>query len=140
MKAVVFGPGRIGCGFVGELLHASGYELVFVGRDAIVDHLSRVGQYVVRLTDGRAARDVEVARVRALRTSDALAVAAAVAEADLIAVSVGPRNLPAIASLLAAGLARRHAPVNVIAFENCTDAGAVLRDAVFGCNPALRDA
>ena len=69
MKAVVFGPGRIGCGFVGQLLHASGYDLVFVGRDAIVDHLSRVGRYLVRLTDGCKARDVEVEDISRLRGS-----------------------------------------------------------------------
>ena len=140
MKAVVFGPGRIGCGFVGQLLHASGYELVFVGRDAIADHLSRVGRYVVRLTDGCEDRDQEVPGVRALRTSDVEAVAAAIAEADLVAVSVGPRNLPAIAPLVAAGLRRRKTPLNVIAFENCTDPGVVLRDAVFTCAPSLREA
>src|SRR4051812_12587991 len=139
MKAVVFGPGRIGCGFVGELLHASGYELVFVGRDGIIDHLSRVGRYVVRLTDGSEARDVEVDGVRALHTSDFEAVAAAVAEADLVAVSVGPRNLPAIAPLLAAGLARRTAPINVIAFENCPDPAQTLREAVLSVDPCLYD-
>jgi mannitol-1-phosphate 5-dehydrogenase len=140
MKAVVFGPGRIGCGFVGDLLHASGYQLVFVGRDAIVDHLARAGRYLVRLTDGCQARDLEVGGVRALRTSEVEAVAEAVAEADLVAVSVGPRNLPAIAPLVAKGLLRRKTPVNVIAFENCTDPGTVLRDAVVACAPSLRDA
>jgi mannitol-1-phosphate 5-dehydrogenase len=138
-KAVVFGPGRIGCGFVGQLLHASGYEIVFVGRDAIVDHLSRVGRYVVRLTDGMRARDVEVRGVRALRTSDVEGVADAIADADLVAVSVGPRNLGAIAPLLAAGLARRTEPVNVIAFENCPDPGQTLREAVLSVNPCLYD-
>jgi len=29
MKAVVIGPGRVGCGFAGQLLHASGYEVCF---------------------------------------------------------------------------------------------------------------
>ena len=137
MKAVIFGPGRIGCGFVGQILHSAGYELVFVGREAIADHLERVQRYVVRLTDGNEARDLQIGPVRALRTTDTEAVARAVAGADLVAVSVGPRNLPQIAELLAGGLARRHAPVNVIAFENCTDPGAVLRDAVTKCDPSL---
>ena len=140
MMAVVFGPGRIGCGFVGQLLSAAGYDLVFVGRGPVVDHLSRLGRYGVRLTDGRTSRDVEVSGVRALHTSDREAVAAAIASADLVAVSVGPRNLGAVAPLLAAGLARRTSPVNVIAFENCTDPGGCLRDAVSRCVPALRDA
>ena len=139
MKAVVLGPGRIGCGFVGQLLHASGYDLVFVGRGPVVDHLSRLGRYRVRLTDGRNVRDLEVDGVRALHTTDAEAVTRAIADADLVAVSVGPRNLAAVAPLLAAGLGRRSSPVNVIAFENCTDPGGCLRDAVVRCAPAVRD-
>jgi ketopantoate reductase len=64
MKAVVFGPGRIGCGFVGQLLRAAGYDLVFVGRGPIVDHLARLGRYRVRLTDGRTTtREIEIAGV-----------------------------------------------------------------------------
>jgi mannitol-1-phosphate 5-dehydrogenase len=67
-------------------------------------------------------------------------VAAAVAEADLVAVSVGAQNLAAVAPLIAAGLARRTSPVNVIAFENCTDPGGCLREAVVRCAPAVRSA
>ncbi|HEY6097855.1 MAG TPA: hypothetical protein VIW03_00400, partial [Anaeromyxobacter sp.] len=140
MRAVVFGPGRIGCGFVGQLLRASGYELVFVGRGPVVEHLARTGRYVVRLTDGRRSTDTTIDGVRALSTADVDAVAAAVAEADLVAVSVGPRNLAAIGPLLAAGLSRRTSPVNVIAFENCNDPAGCLRDAVVRSAPALRDA
>ena len=40
MKAVVIGPGRIGCGLAGQALHASGYAVTFVARDRrIVEHL-----------------------------------------------------------------------------------------------------
>jgi mannitol-1-phosphate 5-dehydrogenase len=139
MKALVLGPGRIACGFAGQLLHASGYDLVVVGRGAIVEHLRRVGRYRVRLASGRTTHDAEVPVVAALHACDLEAVAAEVAAADVIAVSVGPRNLPEIAPLLAAGLARRRSPVNVIAFENCADAGSCLRDAVVRCAPAVRD-
>lgn len=140
MNAVVFGPGRIGCGFAGQLLHAAGYELTFVGRGEMIDHLARLGRYRVRLTDGRTARQTEIGPVRALPTSDIEGVATAVASADLVAVSVGPRNLRSIAPLLAAGLARRSTAVNVIAFENCADPGGCLREAVIASVPALRDA
>ncbi|HSN15654.1 MAG TPA: 2-dehydropantoate 2-reductase N-terminal domain-containing protein, partial [Anaeromyxobacteraceae bacterium] len=81
MKAVIFGPGLIGCGFVGQLLRDSGYDVVFVGRGAIVEHLARVGRYVVRLTDGRCTDEVPVRGVRALATSQEDAVAAELASA-----------------------------------------------------------
>ncbi len=41
MKAVVIGPGRIGCGLVGQLLRESGWEVVFLGRSATVEALDR---------------------------------------------------------------------------------------------------
>jgi mannitol dehydrogenase-like protein len=44
--AVVFGPGRIGCGLVGLALRSDGHEVTFVGRDPnLVAHLRRVGGY-----------------------------------------------------------------------------------------------
>jgi mannitol-1-phosphate 5-dehydrogenase len=140
MKAVLVGPGRIGCGFVGQLLRDSGYEVVFVGRGAVVENLARVGRYIVRLTDGRFTDEVQVRPVRAVSTSQEDAVAAEIASADLVAVSVGAQNLVAVAPLLAAGLLRRTSPVNVIAFENCNDPAGCLKEAIFRIAPSLRDA
>jgi mannitol-1-phosphate 5-dehydrogenase len=126
-KAVVVGAGRIGCGFIGQLLRASGAEVVFVGRDAIAANLSKNGGYRVRLTGRGGARDVEVDGVRAVPASDLEAAAREIATADLVAVSVGPSNLASVAPLVAAGLARRTSPVNVVALENLADAGPRLR-------------
>src|SRR5512138_720138 len=92
-KAVVVGPGRIGCGFIGQLLRASGAEVVFVGRDGVAANLARNRGYRVRLTDRSGVRDVEVEGVRAVPSSDAAAAAREIASADLVAVSVGPGNL-----------------------------------------------
>jgi len=132
VKALIFGPGRIGCGFAGQVLRKAGYEITFAGRGAIVDNLRRAGAYRVRLTDGNHSRDEQYDAncVRAIDTSDAASVRAAAAAADLIAVSVCPDNLEAIAPALADALAHRQSPIDVIAFENCTDPGGVLRDAV----------
>jgi mannitol-1-phosphate 5-dehydrogenase len=131
MKAVVVGAGRIGCGFAGDLLHRSGYELVFVTRTAAnAGHLNRTGRYVVRLTGSRRSEDREVTGVRAVHAANAPLVASEIATADVVAISVGPTRLEQVAPLIAAGLARRRGPVNVLAFENGTDPGARLRELV----------
>lgn len=128
MKAVIIGPGRIGCGFVGELLSASDYELVLVARSQpLVSHFNRVGRYRVRLTSTTGRRDIVVRGVSAVWSGDVEAAADVIAEADLVATAVGPNNLQAIAPLIAAGLARRTRPVNVLAFENLMNAGPRLR-------------
>jgi mannitol-1-phosphate 5-dehydrogenase len=132
MKAVVIGPGRIGCGLAGQLLQASGYELVFVGRNqAIVDHLNRLGRYKVRLVDSASAQEVVVDRLRAIHSSNFSRVAREISEADLVVTSVGAKNISDVAPLIAAGLGRRTTPVNVLAFENWgVDSGATLRSLV----------
>ena len=72
MRAVIVGPGRIGCGFAGQVLHESGFELVFLARDPqMVGHLSRVRGYRVSLSDGRRTREIGIAGVSAIGTSAA---------------------------------------------------------------------
>jgi mannitol-1-phosphate 5-dehydrogenase len=122
VKAVVVGPGRIGCGLAGQVLAAAGAEITFIGRGATIAQLKRAGRYRVRLTDGRSVEEHEVVPARALSVEDPDAPAA-IAAADVVLVSVGAQGLAAIAPLLAAGLARRTTPVNVIALENMADAG-----------------
>lgn len=131
MKAVVIGPGRIGCGFAGQLLRASGHEVVFVARNPdVVDHINRVGRYRVRLVCGQESRAIVVNGIRAVSTADSEKVVEEISGAGLIATAVGASNLPDIASLIAAGLRRRSTPVNVLAFENLTHAGPYLRDLI----------
>jgi mannitol-1-phosphate 5-dehydrogenase len=133
MRAVVVGAGRIGCGFAGDLLNRSGYELTFIThRAAGADHLNRVGRYVVRLAGRRSVQERTVTGVRAVHGSHAEAVAREIARADVVATAVGPDRLAEVAPLIAAGLAQRRTPVNVLAFENDTDPGARLRAMVAG--------
>lgn len=137
MKTVVIGPGRIGCGFAGQLLRASGHEITFLGRDeALVNHLNRVGRYRVRLENERQSCDVVVDGVRAVRAAKADEAVRELAAADLIVTAVGPGNLPDTAPLIAQGLAKRNTPVNVIAFENLSDGGGTLRGHVARHLPA----
>ncbi len=132
MLAVHFGAGNIGRGFIGQLLHESGYDIVFVDvRDDVVEALKTEGRYEVILADENE-RHVPVDRVTALHSaSDAEEVTERIAEADLVTTAVGPSILPVIASAIAEGLLERvrvgGAPVNVIACENMVGASQALR-------------
>jgi mannitol-1-phosphate 5-dehydrogenase len=84
MKALMFGAGNIGRGFLGQLLSESGYEVVFVDIDArIIAALNEQGSYRIRLVDNDGARDVRVGPVRALHVENTEAVAEQVAAADI---------------------------------------------------------
>lgn len=136
MKAVVMGAGRIGCGLVGQLLRASGWEVTFVTRDPeVVANLNRNGHYHVLMTSAKQNQKVTVGGVNALAINHESAVVDALAQAHLIATAVCSQNLPAIAPLIARGLAGRTRPANVIAFENMPNAGNCLRRLVASMLP-----
>jgi mannitol-1-phosphate 5-dehydrogenase len=132
MKSVHFGAGNIGRGFIGQLLHESGYEITFVDiQDDLVDALKKDGRYDVILANEKEER-VPVDRVTALHSiNEADEITERLAEADLITTAVGPSILPVLAPSIAKGLVERArrggAPVNVIACENMIGASQALR-------------
>lgn len=131
MKAVHFGAGNIGRGFVGLLLHEGGYEVVFsdVAGD-LVDAINTVDSYTVHEA-GPGGVDHEVTGFRAVNSrTDPEVVADEVATADVVTTAVGPTVLRFVAPTIVAGLARRApdaAPVQIMACENAIGATDLLR-------------
>jgi mannitol-1-phosphate 5-dehydrogenase len=104
---LVFGAGNIGRGLLAELASRAGTPVVFVEAiRELADRLRRAGHYAVHLTgafeETTVVRDYEV-----VDAADQAAVNTAVERAGLAAVAVGPRNLPAVAAILAPALATR---------------------------------
>ncbi|GAA4785466.1 mannitol-1-phosphate 5-dehydrogenase [Microbacterium gilvum] len=131
MKAVHFGAGNIGRGFVGLLLHEGGYEVVFSDVAAsLVDALSAAESYTVHEA-GPGGVDRVVTGFRAVNSSqDAQAVADEVATANVVTTAVGPTVLRLIAPHILAGLALRDPdapPLQVMACENAIGATDQLR-------------
>lgn len=131
-RALHFGAGNIGRGFIGLLLAETGYAVTFADvRDDVVEALEREGRYgVILASESRERIPVEgVGAVHSLR--EAKRLEELVATADLITTAVGPNVLPIIAPALAAGLrlrARSGGPaVDVIACENMIGASSALR-------------
>lgn len=136
MKAVHFGAGNIGRGFIGLLLSQAGYEVTFVDvNEAFVYQLQERGEYPVTLaSDGQ--ETVIVKNVTALSSvTHGEEVAAAIAEADLVTTAVGVSILKHIAGVLADGISRRvavsSAPLHVIACENAIGGSAQLKELVY---------
>ena len=70
MKCVHFGAGNIGRGFVGLLMHRSGYEVVFADVAApLIDALASTPSYTVHEV-GAGSRDTVVEGYRALNSAD----------------------------------------------------------------------
>ena len=132
-KAVQFGAGNIGRGFLGQLLYESGFETVYVDVDEdLIAELNRRHSYPLRLVsaDGSIANST-VGNVRAVSGKDVDAVAAEFSNADIAGTSVGVKVLPHIAAAIARGIgarASRHAgPLNILLCENQWHAATHLR-------------
>ena len=141
MKAVHFGAGNIGRGFVGLLLHEAGYEVVFADVNAeLIDALDAATEYTVHEV-GEGARDHTVTGFRAINSAATNSAAtnspgkmkeivAEIASADVVTTAVGPNVLRFVAPLIAEALAMRAdaaAPLAVMACENAINATDLLR-------------
>ncbi|MGV9195244.1 mannitol-1-phosphate 5-dehydrogenase [Microbacterium sp. MC2] len=134
MKAVHFGAGNIGRGFVGLLLHEGGYDLVFSDVAApLVDAINAVSSYTVHEV-GAGGTDKTVTGFRAVNSAESpQEVADEVATANVVTTAVGPTVLKFIAPHIVAGLALRDPaapPLQVMACENAIGATDLLRDEI----------
>ena len=131
MKAVMYGGGNIGRGFIGMLFSNSGYEVTFVDvAEAVVQELQEKGEYPLRYVTNQGYQDLLVKPVTAVNGNDTDSAAEAIAECDIMAIAVGVRILKHIIPNLVAGIRRRWAkkkgPLNIIICENLMDADKVL--------------
>lgn len=125
---VIFGAGNIGRGFIAQLFHESGLEVVFIDvQPDLVERLNRQGRYTIHIV-GRSAGEVRITDVRAVDGRNRDSVSEEVARCEIACTAVGAGALPHIAANLAAGLARRQRegarPLNILVCENLHDAGS----------------
>ena len=131
MKAVMYGGGNIGRGFIGALLSNSGYEVAFVDVvDDVIHALNKAHTYPIRIIKGDSYEDIDVNNVSAVDGKDPVAVAEAIAEADIMATAVGVNVLKFIIPNIVAGLRlrkeRKLPPFNIIICENLNDANKII--------------
>ncbi|KAK2795971.1 Mannitol-1-phosphate 5-dehydrogenase [Emmonsiellopsis sp. PD_5] len=125
-KAIHFGGGNIGRGFVGEFLHESGYEVVFVDvMDSIIDALQKTPSYTVTEISEEGEQKKVIDNYRAINSKHNLDdVIKEIATADVVTCAVGPNILKFIAPPIANGIDARteSKPLAVIACENAIGA------------------
>jgi len=131
MKAVMYGGGNIGRGFIGMLFSQSGYDVTFIDvSPQVIQELNSRHSYPVRILDNNGSRDVLVENVSAVNGNDADAAAWCIAEADIMATAVGVNILKFIVPNLLAGIrlrfARTDKPLNILICENLNNANHIL--------------
>ncbi len=132
-KALIYGAGNIGRGFIGQLFSQSGYDVVFIEVNSeTVDELNRKKCYPIRIVASNKNEIVQIENVRAVNGLDSAAVINEIANADLMATCVGVNNLPRIASTLALGICQRlsndnQIPLDILICENKMNGDTYLR-------------
>lgn len=136
MKAVHFGAGNIGRGFIGEILAANGYEITFVDvNERIIAALQQRKSYTIELADENR-EQIFIEHVTGINNAkEPDAVVQAIVEADILTTAIGPTVLPRIAPLIAKGLDQRainkkEQAIDVIACENMIGGSTFLKEEV----------
>ncbi|KAL8923130.1 MAG: hypothetical protein Q9208_004814 [Pyrenodesmia sp. 3 TL-2023] len=126
LRAVHFGGGNIGRGFVAEKLHLAGYEVVFIDvMDSIIEQLQKTKEYTVTEIGAEGKKVNKITNYRAINSKyEEEKVVEEIATADLVTCAVGPNILKFIAPVIAKGIDKRTAPkpLAVIACENAIGA------------------
>ena len=131
-KLVLFGAGKIGRSFIGQLFSRSGYEVVFVDIDeTIISALNHRNKYQVIIKSDKGDRELWVKNVRGIHGAKIEMIAEEIATADIMAISVGQKAIPFIASTIAKGIKLRRQkypdfPLDIILAENLRNAAKVV--------------
>ena len=134
-KAVQFGAGNIGRGFIGALLSQAGYHVTFADvAQVVIDKINEDKSYTVHVMDVNC-EDQPITNISGVNSTTPEAIDV-IAEADVVTTAVGLVILPRIAPTIAAAIEKRMAngvkdPMNFIACENAIRATSQLKAAVY---------
>lgn len=137
MKALIFGAGNIGRGFIGQILKDNNYDLIFADiSDILIDEINYRKEYTVYFTSDDNIQ-FKVSDVKGIHsTKEPQRILEAIQIVDLITTAVGPNIVPTIAKTLVKGIKERLSkeeikPFNIIACENSISATNLLKENLF---------
>lgn len=122
MKAIHFGAGNIGRGFIGKLLSDAGIAVTFADvNETVVNALIERNEYDVNVVGAECVIE-KVTNVTAINSTSP-EIVKLIAESDLVTTAVGPTVLNIIAKTIANAIELRlsnnnNSPLNIIACEN----------------------
>jgi len=135
MKALHFGAGNIGRGFIGKLLADAGIHVTFADvNETVVNALIERKEYNVKVVGAESVTE-KVSNVTAVNSTSP-EIVKLISETDLLTTAVGPTVLNIISKTVADGILLRlkngnTTPLNIIACENMVRGTSQLKEAVF---------
>lgn len=137
MKALHFGAGNIGRGFIGKLLADAGIYVTFADiNETVINQLNQQKSYSVKVV-GDGQNKIEIVKnVDGINSANQQQLFEKIQQVDLITTAIGAGVLKIIAKSLAQGLLQRiqngnHQPLNIIACENMVRGTSALKEHVY---------
>ena len=136
-KALHFGAGNIGRGFIGKLLSDSGIHVTFADvNDQVIDLLNQQQAYDVKIVSEQQSKIEKVAPVDGINSKNSDQIIEKFNQVDLVTTAVGPNVLAIISATIAKALEKRFTSgnknyLNIIACENMVRGTTFLKEQVF---------
>lgn len=131
-KIVIFGAGRIGRSFIGQIFSRGGFEVVFVDIDNhLIDLLNKYKSYKI-IIKGESDDLLLIRNIHGIHFEDTERILNELSSTTVCAVSVGQAALPAVVPIIAKYLKHRAdsddpLPLDIILAENMRDAAGYFR-------------
>lgn len=131
-KLLLFGAGKIGRSFIGQVFSRSGYEVVFVDiNEQLIANLNKSRQYKVIVKNPEGDETIRITNVRGIHLSETEKVIQELADASVASLSVGQQGLSAALPIIARSLILRQQlygdwPLDIIIAENMRNADAYI--------------
>lgn len=135
-KALHFGAGNIGRGFIGKIMSEAGFEVIFADvNKRVIDQLNADKEYEVEVVGENSKTDI-VKNVSGIMSNDVAKVTEAGLEVSLITTAVGPNVLKVIADSFAEIIKARKEKdmkeeLNIIACENMVKGTTFLKENIY---------
>ncbi|MBP9479076.1 MAG: mannitol-1-phosphate 5-dehydrogenase [Sebaldella sp.] len=135
-KALHFGAGNIGRGFIGKIISEAEYEVIFADvNDKVIDQLNIDHEYEVEVVGEHAVIET-VKNVSGIMSNDSAKIREVGEHVSLITMAVGPNVLKIIAKSIADIIKDRYSAgikdeLNIIACENMVKGTSFLKENVF---------
>jgi len=133
-KLLIFGAGKIGRSFIGQLFSCGGYEVVFVDVfKELIDAINARRSYPVIIKSNKGDDTLLIKNVRGLYLSDHENILHEIESVSYIATAVGQSNLPDIIPIIAKGIKNKlskgyRTPTDIIIAENLRNAASYFKE------------
>ncbi len=132
MKAVIFGAGNIGRGFIAPLFSFDGWDVTFVDvSKPVIERINADGKYPLNIVAGDNSKTLTVNNVRAVDGNCTEEAVEVIANCDIAATCVGANAIKFILPNFIKAVKKRFAegkgPINLLICENLMDADLYIK-------------